>query len=174
MRKVEWLDFELPVVPGFRGRRGACDLIAKIHDGDTTICEAKYSRPRKASGARDPDYAIFELLFQLQAVALNAHLFAGICHRGESFRKFLWPDIASAKTALIVAITGWWSGKRPADQKRILQLVDDIRTEVGVEVFLFQTQDVEFAPPLRPYEPKWPKGVSTPWKTLNWPGFQDL
>ena len=162
--KVEWLDFELPIVPGFRGRRRACDLIGKVQNGDTTICEAKYLPARKASGSREPDYAIFELLFQLQSVALNAHLFAGIHHCGDPFRDFSWDDIASAKTAMIVANRGWWSGKGERDRARILRLVDGIRREVGIEILLFQTEDILFPKPLDSgYEPTWPEGISTRW-----------
>jgi hypothetical protein len=166
VRKVEWLDFELPIVPGFKGRRRACDLIAKIQDGETTICEAKY-RAQKASGSREPDYAIFELLFQLQSVALNANLSAGIHHCGDHFKVFSWMDIASAKTAMIVANRGWWSGKGHCDRARILRLVDDIRRIIGIEILLFQTEDILFTQPLDPrfrYKPKWPEGISTRWE----------
>lgn len=164
VRKVEWLDFELPVVPGFKGRRQACDLIAKIQDGDTTVCETKYLPAQRAPGSREPDYAIFELLFQLQVVALNGHLSADIHHCGERFKDFSWGDIASAKTAMLVANRGWWSGKGECDRERISRLIDDIRIEVGIEILMFQTEDIAFPRPSAPYQPIWPKEVSTRWE----------
>lgn len=167
IRTLAWLDYELPYLPGSTPRRGACDLIAKIQDGDTTICEAKYSPPLQSSGSRDPDHAVIELLFQLQAVAFNAHLFGGIRHQGERFVDFSWGDIGCANIALVVANRSWWRGKGERDRTRISRLIDDVRIEVGIDILLFQTEDVEFnklLDPFFPYEPRWPEGISTRWE----------
>lgn len=159
LQKLEWLDFELPVVPGKLPRRAACDLVARIDARETTLCEVKYSRTSESNTSSVLEYAVFELLYQLQLVALNAHNSKSVHHRGHQFKPFEWQDVAEARSAMILGNQHLWGRTDCGTRNRIQSLIRTAQDEIGIAIIPLSAADIVFDHPDEEYTPIWPEHV---------------
>lgn len=144
-KEVNWLDLELPVTFKLKTPRRKCvDLIGKLND-KPFICELKYRKESKGYSGDPPEYGFFELLtyFYLLSCKPKELHEEGVYRKIENRDKFKWSDINKTKFMLLAANKSYWESWEKNKQD-ILKLVEEAKKELEIEIYLFETENVDF------------------------------
>jgi hypothetical protein len=148
--EVNWIDIEIPVVLGEKGRRHCIDMIGTTSDkNNLVLCELKYSGKTKSEDS--PTYAIFELLIYYYFLRCNfknldSH---NVYHKLETTKNFSWEGYLSSDIPkLVIAANNsyweFWFGKKRINKSDLLKDVIEFEKEFGVKIELFETSNDEF------------------------------
>ena len=133
--EVNWIDIEIPVVLGGKGRRHCIDMIGATSDkNNLVLCELKYSGKTKSEDS--PTYAIFELLIYYYFVRCNfknldSH---SVYHKLETTKNFNWKSFLSSDIPrLVIAANNsyweFWFEKKKINKSDLLKEVKEF--EIG-------------------------------------------
>lgn len=172
--RVQWWDFELPVVMNPNSRRMSIDLVGAV-EGTPALCELKYSK--KHDSSEHPWYAIVELLVYRYLIHENHEkLDKHSVHHGvkEDFR---WGDIVDTPSHyfLIAANKKYWdcwlqnSSKARLDND-FLNEVHELGEVLDANIHLYQTGDEDFKAQQGEGKVRYkPEVTSHVWKKIPYP-----
>ncbi len=149
---LAWVDMELPVTFGNRGRRRCVDLIGCAETVKAALCELKYRNPRAESRPSVlASYAVLEALIYYGIVERDhIHLDEHRVWREEQKLRSIWnwKMVADSRTCFVIANENFWQeARRNEPVGRIGDLVNDIHETLGVRMLLLATPDYDFFNP---------------------------
>lgn len=170
--EVNWIDIEIPVVLGEKGRRHCIDMIGATSDkNNLVLCELKYSGKTKSEDS--PTYAIFELLIYYYFLRCNFRNLDNhnVYHKLETTKNFSWESYLSSDIPkLVIAANNsyweFWFGKKKINKSDLLKDVMEFEKEFGVKIELFETSNDEFRNQKGDNIDYEPKVISNVWKKI--------
>ena len=170
--EVNWIDIEIPVVLGTKGRRHCIDIIGATSDKkNLVLCELKYSGKTKSEDS--PTYAIFELLIYYYFLRCNFKNLDShkVYHKLETTENFSWEGYLSIDIPrLVIAANNsyweFWFEKKKINKNDLLKEVNGFEKEFGVEIELFETSNDDFINQKRDSIDYEPKVISNVWTKI--------
>jgi len=153
---VSWLDMELPVVFGKKGRRRSLDLLGKTGTKQLVFCELKYdgklhnpgSKAKPSAGS--PLYAFFEILIYYFHIWNNKELLQE-SNLGHSNKRdgWVWSDSSPEGVKLIVAAnerywSQWKKNKIWPAMKEKIEEIKQALPDISIDFFQSASPEVEF------------------------------
>jgi len=144
IKKVVWLDLELPVTFNKNSRRRSIDLIGSLND-IPVLCELKYY---ENSQTDSPIYAILELLMYHYLIQCNyKKLDKYNVHHAFPMKKFKWYTIVENENSqlLIVANKKYWDfWFKKISKEELLKNTFSLGRVLNANIHLFETQDEDY------------------------------
>lgn len=148
-REVRWVDLELPVTFERKPRRKCVDLVGMTNNKKACLCELKFMSKHGVGGDM-PEYGLFELLAYYSLILANASALneRKVFHTHEKCKKFSWETFNTEPLLILAANSKYWEHwfNKSKNNRRhtIMQLLNDIKEKLSLDIHLFRTDDIDF------------------------------